>query len=345
MTPQRLCAQTTDVDQSLLIVGTKESPPFSMKNESGTWTGISIELWRQIADKLDLNYQFKELSIPQILKGVTDGSLDAGVAAFTITSEREKKLDFSHSFYSTGLGIAVLGKDRNPFISMIKSVTSLPFLKVAFSLASLLFGIGFFIWFIEHKHNPVQFEDTPVKGIFSGFWWSAVTMTTVGFGDKTPRTVPGRLLGIVWMFSGIILISSFTAAITSSLTVARLESKIRTIADLPNVSVGTINNTTSELFLKDRHIFYITYPSPLEGLKAVQKGEIDAFLYDAPILRYLVLQTSADEIKVIHQQIARQDYGIALSQGSPLREPINQAMLENLQEGWWADTLTQYLGE
>jgi len=64
-----------------------------MKNENGTWTGISIELWRQIADKLDLNYQFKELSIAQILEGVVNGSLDAGVAAFTITSEGDKFSD------------------------------------------------------------------------------------------------------------------------------------------------------------------------------------------------------------------------------------------------------------
>jgi ABC-type amino acid transport substrate-binding protein len=85
MTPQHVCVQTTDMDQSLLILSTKESPPFSMKNENGTWTGISIELWRQIADKLDLNYQFKKLSIAQILEGVLNSSLDAGVAAFTIT--------------------------------------------------------------------------------------------------------------------------------------------------------------------------------------------------------------------------------------------------------------------
>lgn len=340
-----LSVAAENVQKAALIVGTKESPPFSMKNREGKWTGISIELWQKIAGELGLRYEFRELPINQMLEGVTDGSMDAAVAAFTITSEREKRLDFSHSFYSTGLGIVVAGKEQKSYFGAVKSLASFSFLKVALSLAALLLGIGFFIWLLERRRNPAHFENRAVKGIFSGFWWSAVTLTTVGFGDKTPQTVAGRLLGIVWMFSGIFLISSFTAAITSSLTVTRLESNVRTIADLPNVSVGTINDTTSEFFLKERHIFNITYPSPLDGLKAIQMGEIDAFVYDAPILRYLILNNFNNELKILPQRIARQDYGIALPSGSSLREPVNQVMLDAMEEDWWQDLLFKYLGE
>ncbi|MDX2496247.1 MAG: transporter substrate-binding domain-containing protein, partial [Desulfuromusa sp.] len=280
-----------------------------------------------------------------MLEGVTDGSMDAAVAAFTITSEREKQFDFSHSFYSTGIGIVVAEKEQKSYFGTVKSLVSFRFLKEAFTLAVLLIGIGFLIWLLEHRRNPAHFENRAVKGVFSGFWWSAVTMTTVGFGDKTPLTVAGRLLGIVWMFSGIILISSFTAAITSSLTVARLDSNIRTIADLPNVSVGTINDTTSEFFLKERHIFCITYPSPLDGLKAVQMGQIDAFVYDAPLLRYLILNNFNNELKILPQRIARQDYGIALPPGSSLRDPVNLVMLDAMEEDWWQDMLFKSIGE
>ena len=79
-----------------LIVGTKEAPPFSMKTSDGQWTGLSIDLWRQIAAELNLQFEFRELSLNQLLEGVSDGSLDAVVAALTITSEREKKFDFTH---------------------------------------------------------------------------------------------------------------------------------------------------------------------------------------------------------------------------------------------------------
>jgi ABC-type amino acid transport substrate-binding protein len=73
-----------------LIVGTKEAPPFSMKTSDGQWTGLSIDLWRQIAADLNFRFEFRELALKQLLDGVTDGSLDAAVAAFTITPEREK---------------------------------------------------------------------------------------------------------------------------------------------------------------------------------------------------------------------------------------------------------------
>ena len=82
-----------------LIVGTKEAPPFSMKISDGQWTGLSIDLWRQIAAELNLQLEFRELALKQLLEGVADGSLDAAVAALTITPEREKKFDFTHAFY------------------------------------------------------------------------------------------------------------------------------------------------------------------------------------------------------------------------------------------------------
>ena len=40
--------------QKELLVATKEAPPFSMKSDDGSWSGISITLWRDIAGELDL---------------------------------------------------------------------------------------------------------------------------------------------------------------------------------------------------------------------------------------------------------------------------------------------------
>jgi len=45
-----------------LIVGTKHIPPFAMKNPDGPWRGISIELWRQIAADLNLEYELREVT-------------------------------------------------------------------------------------------------------------------------------------------------------------------------------------------------------------------------------------------------------------------------------------------
>jgi ABC-type amino acid transport substrate-binding protein len=73
-----------------MIVGTKEAPPFAMKGPAGHWTGLSIELWQDIATKLGLKYEFREAELDQLLAGIADNSMGAAVAAITVTSDREQ---------------------------------------------------------------------------------------------------------------------------------------------------------------------------------------------------------------------------------------------------------------
>ena len=328
-----------------LIVGTKEAPPFSMKTPDGQWTGLSIDLWRLIAAELNFRYEIRELPLKQLLEGVKDGSLDAAVAALTITPEREKNFDFTHALYTTGLGIAVTGAAHNPWTTVAGRFVSAAFLKIIATLALLLLGVGILVWCFEHKRNPQQFNGGIARGIGSGFWWSAVTMTTVGYGDKSPITLAGRIVGLVWMFVAIIIISSFTASITSSLTVTQLESVIKGPEDLPKVSVGSVANTTSESYLQQNHISFHAFGSPQEGLAALKEGKIQALVYDAPILRYYIHQNYLGSLEVLPYRLLRQEYGIALQPNSPLREPINVVLLQKIRETAWQDKISQYLGE
>ncbi len=73
----------------------KVAPPFAMKAEDGTWRGISIDLWRRIADQMHLRYRFQETTLKGLTDGVAEGSLDAAVAALTVTSPRQRIVDFT----------------------------------------------------------------------------------------------------------------------------------------------------------------------------------------------------------------------------------------------------------
>ncbi len=328
-----------------LIVGTKEAPPFAMKDSAGAWTGISIELWRQLAADLNLRFEFRELDLQGLLDGVKGGSLDAAVAALTITPEREQIFDFTHPFYTTGLGIAYAPQHKKPWLAVFKRFLSYAFLKVIVGLSLLLLIVGMLVWWFERKKNPGQFGGGGGKGVAAGFWWSAVTMTTVGYGDKAPITFAGRIVALIWMFAAIIIISGFTAAITSSLTVTQLESPVKGTKDLPKVRVGTLAHTTSASYLENNRISFRAYKRPEEALKEIVDGNLDAFVYDAPILRYLVHKKFPGRLDVLPQTFVRQDYGIALPEGSPLREPINRVLLKKIQDEAWQDILQQYFGQ
>ncbi len=328
-----------------LIVGTKSTPPFVITSAAGNYSGISIDLWRRMAEDLHYTYKFEERDLNELLAGLQDGSLDLAVAAITVTADREKVIDFTQPFYSTGLSIAVSPANRKNWVYALKRFLSPQFLRVAGSLALLLLIVGVLVWLVERKRNPDQFGGGAASGIGSGFWWSAVTMTTVGYGDKAPRTIPGRLLGLIWMFAGIIIISSFTAAITTTLTLTTLESKISGPADLPKVRVGTVEGTASTDYLNERHIRYRGFATLDEALNAVADNRLDAVVYDAPILQYMAETDYKGRIYVLPRTFSRQDYAIGLPQGSHLREPLNRALLEITSEPIWHTILERYLGK
>ena len=330
--------------QKKLTVGTDEAPPFSMKDSDGRWTGISIDLWRQIATELNLTYEFRELDQYNLLKGLTDGSLDVVVSELTITPERLDRFDFTYPFYTTGLGIAVPFKEKNVLISITKQLFSSTVLGIIIIIFCALLIVGVVVWLFERKRNPEHFGGTAVHGIGSGFWFSAVTMTTIGYGDKLPKTIGGRIVSLIWMFSGIILVSFFIATITSMLTVKQLETPVHGLEDLKKALVGTMPYTTSESFLKNNLISLKTYQSIDEGLKALTEGKIKAFVFDAPELRYRIKQRFQGKLDVLPHTYSQENYGIALVNNSPLRKSINRVLLQKIRQQEWQETLNHYLG-
>ena len=326
-----------------MVIATKEAPPFVMKNAEGEFEGISIYLFEQVAEELDITYRYEETDLNGMLEGLQEGKYDASIAAITVNAERETKVDFTHPFYTTGLAIAV-PKDESRLMSAISNFFSWEFLAALGGLCLLLFVVGLIMWLVERHGNKEQFGGSTSKGIGSGFWWAAVTMTTVGYGDKAPVTAAGRVVGFIWMFAAIIIISSFTAAIATSLTVSQLETQVQGVDDLPGVRVSTLANSASADFLESRSIDYKTVATIDEGLTAMAKGDIDALVYDKPILEYRINQNFEDKIQVLPNVIDRQDYALALPEDSPRREQFNTTLLRIIDTNEWREKVNEVLG-
>lgn len=277
--------------------------------------------------------------------GLQNGTIDAAAAALSITSGRDGIVDFSHPFYQTGLGIAAASRPVPTWWSVVSGLVSRQFLKVLGILTLILFIFGLLIWLFERRKNQAHFGGGTVQGIGSGFWWAAVTMTTVGYGDKAPATLAGRCVALVWMFSGIILISSITASITSALTVASLDSGIQGPQDLPKVSAGAVRNTTSADYFFERGMNPRLYETVREALEGLQVGEVQAVVYDAPTLAYLINQQYAGQLMVLPDIFEQQQYGIALPFNSSLRKEINQELLHLIESGEFEQIRQRYLGE
>lgn len=327
-----------------ILIGAKESPPFLFK-EDGQWTGISYQLWHLIAAQLNINFSFKEMPLPDILTGLRDSTIDLCINPLTVTSERIQQFGFTQPFYASHSAVAARAKKTKSLWDYVSQFFSFTFLKVIMFLLVILLIFGFLVWFFERKANPEEFTND-IKGLWSGLWWSAVTMTTVGYGDKSPRSLGGRTIGLIWMFTAIIIISSFTASITSALTLDQLDSDIEALDDLRALRVGSMAKSASSTFLGHNAIGHREYGDINKGLNDLEAGVLDAFVYDEPILRYYIEKLNLPESKILPLKFHPQYYGFSLPKHSELLNEINPILLEEIEGMSWKITLTEYgLGE
>jgi ABC-type amino acid transport substrate-binding protein len=339
--------QALSADNSLLqkelVVGTKETPPFVMKRPDGTLYGISIDLWQQIAGELHLRYRFVERdTVQELLTGTEQGSFDAAIAALTATAVRERAVDFTQPFYSTGLGIAV-PENENIWTSISRTILSFGFLQAVLALLGLAICVGLVVWLLERKKT--KHFDGGIKGLGAGVWWSTVAMTRGGAAEQAPATLAGRIVATGWMIASVITFAIFTAGITSTLTKRELQGAVHGVTDLRSVRVGATRNTTTTEYLDRQRISYRRFASPDAGLRALQANAIDAFVYDKPLLTWLILQNYANTLRVLDVTFDTQNYAIALPKGSALRQALDTPILEQTESDWWEQTLFQYLGK
>ena len=326
-----------------LVVGVKVAPPFVIE-QADDYNGLAIDVWRDIAAERGWKFQFKRYDLKGLLDAVESGQVDVGIGALTVTAEREQRMDFSHPITSSGIGVATQQQQSAGWVAVARSFFSIAFLKVVLALTLLLLAVGVLTWLFERKRNAEQFGGKPAHGIGSGFWWAAVTMTTVGYGDKAPVTLGGRIIGLLWMFAALIVASVFTASITSALTVGQLTSRIQGIDDLSGVRIDSVAGTTSAQWLSSANLEFRDRPDLDAALDALAAGKSDAVVYDAPLLRWTISQHYRNKLEVLPFTVERQDYAYALPSGSPLREPINASLLQRVNSAEWRTRVNAYLG-
>ncbi len=326
--------------EDTIRVGISDTPPFIIKTNTG-YKGACIDMWQSIADSLNVAFLYYEYPLSSITNALDSNDIDIAISPLTITSNRIKKYYFSQPYYITSLAYAIRKDSGDFWGSFLSDFFSWNFFKALFSLFSIIFIFGIITWLMERKKNHSQFRKDH-KGLGDGIWWSAVTMSTVGYGDKSPRTAAGRILAIIWMFTAVIVISSFTASISSSLTVHRLKSRINNIDDLRKVNVGTIKKTGSSEFLNQYKIYYKNFQTVNEGIDALNSCYIDAFVFDDAVLSYFVERSyHKDNVQVIPSAYFKEYFSIA-SKDQELINQINYYLISYVDSPVWINELDKY---
>ncbi|XP_061757819.1 glutamate receptor 1a isoform X5 [Nerophis ophidion] len=325
------------------------------------------------------------------------GKADVAVAPLTITLVREEVIDFSKPFMSLGISIMIKKptKSKPGVFSFLDPLAYEIWMCIVFAyigVSVVLFLVSRFSPYEWHAddyeeggepQSPTQAaasnglqqsqtttqqntnqqsaEQTNEFGIFNSLWFSLGAFMQQGC-DISPRSLSGRIVGGVWWFFTLIIISSYTANLAAFLTVERMVSPIESAEDLAKqteIAYGTLDaGSTKEFFRRSKiAVFekmwsYMKAADPSVFVKTTDEGVIRvrkskgkyAYLLESTMNEYIEQRKPCDTMKV-GGNLDSKGYGIATPKGSPLRNPVNlavlklneQGLLDKLKNKWWYD--------
>ncbi len=334
-------------EPSTLRVATRLVSPLVQK-DNGKLTGFSIDLWNAVADHLGARSEFIEIpDIASLLNSIHDGKADLGVAAVSITADRDKTFDFSQPMLSAGLQILVRGKSDqgspNPLQGFMRILLS-PMILVWLGIVAILIIIpAHIVWFLERRMpGGIIPEPNYFPGIFHALWWAAGTLATQA--DQMPRQWLARVVAVLWMFTAVIFVAYYTAQLTAALTVEQIQGDINGPDDLPGKRVATTLGSTAAVFLKEQHARVQEFASIEEAYQALLGGTADAVVFDAPVLLYFAEHDGKGRVQTAGGIFRKEDYGIVFAEGSPLRKKVDQALLELRENGTYTQLYQKWFG-
>ncbi|XP_057281105.1 glutamate receptor 3 isoform X2 [Pezoporus wallicus] len=385
---------SSSVENRTIVVTTILESPYVMykKNHeqlegNERYEGYCVDLASEIAKHVGIKYKLSivgdgkygardpETKIWNGMVGeLVYGRADIAVAPLTITLVREEVIDFSKPFMSLGISIMIKKpqKSKPGVFSFLDPLAYEIWMCIVFAyigVSVVLFLVSRFSpyeWHLEDSseepRDPQNPPDPPNEfGIFNSLWFSLGAFMQQGC-DISPRSLSGRIVGGVWWFFTLIIISSYTANLAAFLTVERMVSPIESAEDLAKqteIAYGTLDSgSTKEFFRRSKIAVYekmwsymksaepsVFTKTTADGVARVRKSKGKfAFLLESTMNEYIEQRKPCDTMKV-GGNLDSKGYGVATPKGSALRTPVNlavlklseQGILDKLKNKWWYD--------
>uniref|UniRef100_A0A4W6DK39 Glutamate receptor n=1 Tax=Lates calcarifer TaxID=8187 RepID=A0A4W6DK39_LATCA len=383
--PKRKGMNITDslANRSLIITTILEEPYVMLKKSdkalvgNDRFEGFCIDLLKELSNILGFTYEIR--LVPdgkygsQDDKGQWNGMIreliehraDLAVAPLTITYMREKFIDFSKPFMSMGISILYRKPNatNNGFFSFLNPMT--PDIWVYILLAYLgvscvLFVIARFSpyeWYDAHPCNPGSDVVENNFTLLNSFWFGVGSLMQQG-SELMPKALSTRIIGGIWWFFTLIIISSYTANLAAFLTVERMDSPVDSADDIAKqtkIEYGVVKDGATMTFFKKSKVstfekmwaFMSSKPSTSlvksieDGIQRVLKSDY-ALIMESTTIDYITRRNC--NLTQVGGLIDSKGYGIGTPLGSPYRDKITIAILSILEDGrlhmlkekWWS---------
>jgi polar amino acid transport system substrate-binding protein len=329
-----------------LKVAVYDAAPYGHVEPDGSIDGVSVELWRRAAESLGRQYRLVPVAqMEDILKGLERKDYDLAIGAITITPARLARVDFSYPTHRSGVAVA-MRQDTGPMAALASYGSVLSELTPLIALTfALLIVMGVAIWLAERPMRPHNHESV-VDSLRDGIYWAVVTMTTVGYGDKTPKTTAGRAIAVFWMLASVALVSILSTSIVSRMTADRVAGGLRvTEVDLASRRLAAVAHSSGAEYLDERRLRYAPFVDLPAALAALARADVDAVVNSIGALQYLVSTRFKRRIRPPEGVLEPAYMAIALPAGSPLKKPLDEALVGITGSQEWRQIEDGYFGQ
>jgi len=329
---------TASAQDDEVVVAAFEVDPFVVRT-GDVPEGIMFEVWQHVAAQLEWSYTVEWVdSLDELAEALIAGDVDIAVAPLSSTSERENRFDFSTPVVASGPVFGVHQRTENP-VTLASALFSRDTLRLLMWSALGLIVLGHLMWAAERRNPDSDLSSGYVHGVWDGTWWATVTVTTVGYGDTSPKTGAGRMVAILAMAGSLFMVGAFVSEVTRALQSGRAETVVADIGDLDGRPVGVVDASSYQAYLDERGVDTVAYPSQTEAFEAAEAGELDIVVADRYTLASL---GSSYGLRSTADPLYDEFVAFGMQENSPLRSDVNAVLSDLHRNGVVRDIIDRW---
>ncbi|XP_022756534.1 glutamate receptor 2.9-like [Durio zibethinus] len=323
------------------------------KGDDDKLPGFSIEVFKAVWEALalpsatDYEFQTYDVSYDDLCCKVKDKKISAAVGDISIVASRTNCVDFTLPYLESGVTMLIKVSHDGPKDMWI-------FLKplswdLWLTIISICIFIGIVVWVLERRENT-DVNGSPRK-LLSKICTLPFLSVAIPQRDMVVTNC-SRLVLVIWIFLAFVLMQSYTANLSSILTINQLQPTIPTVNELKTRYVGYQSQSfvkgllINQLGLKESML--IAYDSVDTYEEALSKGSdnggVDAIFDEIPYIKLFLNEYSTGYMMVGPTYIT-DGLGFAFPIGSPLVANFSRAILNFTQGNYMTPIKKKYFGK
>lgn len=317
------------------------SPPFVMERLDGAYSGMAVDLWSDIAEKLELETRYVRYpTVESILTALKNDDIDIAMTNLTVTHERARYVKFTYPWFDSGLRLMVHEDHKGSVLGELRKNRQL---RVYAILIALLFFLTILVTLVRRRCD-CDFPAKWAEGLSINLY--DILLAARG-GSITTHYMGwiGNIVSSVWLICGVALVAYVTSTVTAAMTTASLSGGIENVFDLPGKRVAVFRGSAAEEYLSVLGIPTIAYDGIDDAATSLAQREIHAIVADAPVLEYWTHASPNAGVKMTGAMFHNDKYAFATcARQSELADRISVELIRLSEVGVTAQLRLKYFG-